>query len=368
MAKVPRKLQKIFSSASSANGQFGSFQAGTKILSNDTDVLQALSAWLTGWFTATAGSQNVPTAEELNGVMFTVTQQLAYLLQEGISEYDATTTYFQKSIVKKVGTYQLYGSVTDNNTGNALTDPTNWVSLGDLSSVGNVVGQASSVDSEVSLFSGTTGKVIKRATGTGFMKMIAGVLQSAATTIGTSEMANNSVTNAIAAQMPANSVKVNNTTSTANATEIMLAVTELVGRASAGNVQNIALGTNLSMSGNVLNAASYTPNIFNSTAQTLTTSSTLTIAHGLGAEPTIIQLILQNVTTNLGWSPGDRVFYPALADDSGATNGFNISADATNIYILQAAGSPLLLTKGSPGSASPLTPANWSLFVRGIKL
>jgi hypothetical protein len=41
---------------------------------------------------------------------------------------------------------------------------------------GNVTGQASSVDSEVALFSSTTGKVIKRATGTGMALVTSGVL------------------------------------------------------------------------------------------------------------------------------------------------------------------------------------------------
>jgi hypothetical protein len=41
---------------------------------------------------------------------------------------------------------------------------------------GDVTGQASSVDSEVALFSGTTGKIIKRATGSGIPKLTSGVL------------------------------------------------------------------------------------------------------------------------------------------------------------------------------------------------
>lgn len=45
---------------------------------------------------------------------------------------------------------------------------------------GNVVGQASSVDSEIALFSGTGGKTIKRATGSGFAKLTSGVLSASA--------------------------------------------------------------------------------------------------------------------------------------------------------------------------------------------
>lgn len=44
---------------------------------------------------------------------------------------------------------------------------------------GDVTGQASSVDSEIALFSGTTGKVIKRATNTGVLKASSGVIATA---------------------------------------------------------------------------------------------------------------------------------------------------------------------------------------------
>lgn len=44
---------------------------------------------------------------------------------------------------------------------------------------GNVVGQASSVDSEIALFSGTGGKTIKRASTTGLLKAASGVIAAA---------------------------------------------------------------------------------------------------------------------------------------------------------------------------------------------
>lgn len=53
---------------------------------------------------------------------------------------------------------------------------------------GNVAGQASSVDSEIALFSGTGGKTIKRATGTGFVKATSGVYSTS--TIAGSDLPN----------------------------------------------------------------------------------------------------------------------------------------------------------------------------------
>jgi len=62
------------------------------------------------------------------------------------------------------------GSVTDNGDG-TVTVTTGSGGGGDVSS-----NTATSVDSEVALFSGTGGKTIKRATGTGFAKLTSGVL------------------------------------------------------------------------------------------------------------------------------------------------------------------------------------------------
>lgn len=50
-----------------------------------------------------------------------------------------------------------------------------WVQVSGGSSLGNVIGQSSSVDSEIALFSGTLGKTIKRATGSGLVKSASGV-------------------------------------------------------------------------------------------------------------------------------------------------------------------------------------------------
>lgn len=133
MAKIVRKAQKIFAGSASNNGQFGSAQAGTKLLSTDPDVLQALTAWDQGWLDATISSNQLPTLEEMQGIQYVSTRQIAYMFQEGISEWNGGTTYYQHSIVKKAGTYQLYGSKIDDNLNNALTDAASWQLLIDLS-------------------------------------------------------------------------------------------------------------------------------------------------------------------------------------------------------------------------------------------
>lgn len=135
MAKITRATQKIFAALSNAIGDFGSAAAGTPVSGTSPTLaaIQSLAQYMDGWGAATLGASKFPAIEDMNAVDQLTTTQLAYILQEGMVEYDAGTTYFQKSIVKKPGTYQIYGSVTDNNIGNALTDVTNWLFLTDLS-------------------------------------------------------------------------------------------------------------------------------------------------------------------------------------------------------------------------------------------
>lgn len=144
MPKITRSTQKIFASNASNNGVFGSARAGTKILSNVISTLMSLPAYLNGWADATVSGDKLPTLEEMQALNYINTSQLAYIFQEGIPEYDSGTTYYQKSIVKKTGTYELYGSITDNNINNALpasgASNANWKFLTDLSLSPNVFG------------------------------------------------------------------------------------------------------------------------------------------------------------------------------------------------------------------------------------
>lgn len=55
-----------------------------------------------------------------------------------------------------------------------------WMLVGGTGSTGDVAGPSSSVDSEIALFDSTTGKLIKRATGSGFVKASSGVYSTQA--------------------------------------------------------------------------------------------------------------------------------------------------------------------------------------------
>lgn len=136
MAKIPRWFQKIFAVDAVNNGVFGSAADGTKVLTDSLATIQSKPAYSNGWLDAVIGAKKFPPLEEFQSLHYMTTTQLAYLFENGIPEYDSQTTYYQNSIVRKTGTYELYGSITDNNVGNALPNATsdaNWQFLQDLS-------------------------------------------------------------------------------------------------------------------------------------------------------------------------------------------------------------------------------------------
>lgn len=133
MPKLTRKSQKIFGGNSSNNGVFGSAVSGG-ILDNDPDIIQS-PEWEIGWNAATISGEKLPSLEEMQGVEYVATRQIAYLFQEGIPEYDSNTVYFQNSLVKESGTVKLYKSLLDDNAGNPLSDNVSWNLLADMDSL-----------------------------------------------------------------------------------------------------------------------------------------------------------------------------------------------------------------------------------------
>ena len=125
MAKIQRKEAKIFGSTAGVNeiAEFGSFAAASPTFTTDPDVIQALSNYLEGWFGAVVGA-NSPAIEDMNALCYLYAYQIAYVMQAGVAEWLSTTTYYIGSFANSAGV--LYVSLTDNNTGNAVTDTTNW--------------------------------------------------------------------------------------------------------------------------------------------------------------------------------------------------------------------------------------------------
>lgn len=128
MARLARKNIKVFAGGANNNGIFGSLQANNPTLSNDVERIQSLAAWETGWDAATETSEELPPIEEMNSISYVTTYQQAYLMQEGMPEWSTTVTFYKGSLTKEVTStgFRIYCSLTDNNTGNQLSDTSNW--------------------------------------------------------------------------------------------------------------------------------------------------------------------------------------------------------------------------------------------------
>lgn len=116
---------------------------------------------------------------------------------------------------------------------------------------------------------------------------------------------------------------------------------------------------------NVWESAAFSGGYGPSSDQTITAAGALTLAHGLGVAPTLVQLQLKCITAELNYSVGDLVEI-----GSGVVNGtdrsISVVADATNINIRFGASLPSVPNK-TTGAGSTITAANWKLVARAWK-
>lgn len=126
MSKLERKYFKPFGINANDKdiSQFGGANSNTK----DVEEIINLDAWSTGWRAGVISTNNNPSLQQRNAVDYTFSYQLAYLLNEGVPEWNATTSYSKGAIVKSFNgtTTKLYTSLIDNNIGNSLTVNTAW--------------------------------------------------------------------------------------------------------------------------------------------------------------------------------------------------------------------------------------------------
>lgn len=120
MARLERKTQKIFAGEANNNGVFGTLQAGIGQVTTDVEAIQSLDAYSQGWNAATVSSEKLPPLEEMQGLQYMMTAQMAYQFQEGIPEWDGNTTYYTGSVVKVPNSdgIDLWYSLVDENLGN----------------------------------------------------------------------------------------------------------------------------------------------------------------------------------------------------------------------------------------------------------
>jgi len=115
----------------------------------------------------------------------------------------------------------------------------------------------------------------------------------------------------------------------------------------------------------IVNGISDPNTSYTSTEQTITSAALLTLAHGLGTVPFIIQCFVICRIAEIGYSIGDilMVDWGGL----GADEGMSVVCDSTNIYIrFGVNANALSATNKTTGASAALTNANWSLIVKAI--
>lgn len=130
MPRITRKQQKVFAVNASNNGVFGSLQANDPVYSQDPDAIQGRTAYANGWNDATYSAEKLPPLEEFQALQYLFSRQLAYIMQDGIPEWNSATTYYKGALVKSIqsdGSFILYASLIDDNTNNLVTDTTKWI-------------------------------------------------------------------------------------------------------------------------------------------------------------------------------------------------------------------------------------------------
>lgn len=108
---------------------------------------------------------------------------------------------------------------------------------------------------------------------------------------------------------------------------------------------------------------------FESSQQTITAQTTLTLPHGLSSQPKKVWAWLVCQTAQYGWSVGDWVSVPThhMAGASTIGWGCGIQTDATNVYVTYGFNTNVfIITRkdaGSVGGGATITPANWKFVV-----
>jgi hypothetical protein len=107
--------------------------------------------------------------------------------------------------------------------------------------------------------------------------------------------------------------------------------------------------------------------VFTSAEQTITSAGPLTLAHGLGVAPSLIQARIICKTAEHGYSINDELFINPGANPSGTTlnKGHSIVPDATNLNVRYGSNSQAYaITNKTTGAAVVTTNANWKLILK----
>lgn len=130
MARYPRITGKVFGRTASASGddpqigEFGSALTGQYNGTGDVSVIQGNSAWDNGFISCVTPTNQYPPLPEMTGFGKVLSQQICYLLQQGVAEYDSGTEYYTGNWCSYNG--NLYIAKSDGFSNKLPTNTTYW--------------------------------------------------------------------------------------------------------------------------------------------------------------------------------------------------------------------------------------------------
>ena len=131
--RLTRFYHKIFANnalttPTGITGVFGSNANGANTYTADLLSIQSLSAWVQGWEGALKSGTKTPAMQDMNSVFFALSYQIAYLLQAGMPEWNASTTYHQYQFCTTSG--RIYFSKQNTNLNHATSESSWWQEYG----------------------------------------------------------------------------------------------------------------------------------------------------------------------------------------------------------------------------------------------
>jgi hypothetical protein len=140
MTRIIRSNQKVFADNVAEPNNiavFGSLESGTPAFSKDPGDIQSLAAFMHGWAAAVVNN-NSPAMQDRNALDYLFSRQIAYVLQLGIPEWNAQTTYYINSYCQLDGV--IYISKANSNHTHPATDISFWLPVLTPNTSGGAIG------------------------------------------------------------------------------------------------------------------------------------------------------------------------------------------------------------------------------------
>lgn len=142
--------------------------------------------------------------------------------------------------------------------------------------------------------------------------------------------------------------------------------TAINGATNSTGVGSAGLVVKLNDSGVLDSSFSPFSGVFTSTNLVMANAGLLTVTHGLGAAPSLVQGRIICVSGEANYSVNDEVLVSLAHSDAGSSEGFSTTVTSTTILVRVSSGGFEILDK-TTGSRTTATTANWKLIVRAWK-